>query len=115
MRSAPSNRNGVLRVAQSGIIPEAGALFPSIRSLGLNGLDLGRTVLQVRELGDGHDVGKDRPQLPELDRLGFATISPDYSHPFIQPAFDLSSAHRHITNVFGAHTAPFPVDDFALL
>src|SRR5438477_10226447 len=71
MRSAPTDRNGVLRVGQSGTIPEAGALFPSIRSLGLNGLDLGHAVLQVREIGDGHDVGKERPQRPELGRLGF--------------------------------------------
>jgi hypothetical protein len=33
-------------------------------------LDLGHAVLQVRELGDGHLVGQDRPPRPELNRLG---------------------------------------------
>ena len=44
-----------------------------------------------------------------------SSSSPDYSHPFIQPPSELSFAHLRITGVFGAHTAPFPVGDFALL
>ena len=49
-----------------------------------------------------------------LGRQGL-DVSPDYSHPFMQSSFDLIFAHRRITGVFGAHTAPFPVDDFSLL
>jgi hypothetical protein len=57
--------------------------------------------------------------MPEIISLGARSeprhpASPDYSHPFIQPPFDLSFVHRRITGVFGAHTAPFPVDDFSL-
>ena len=32
--------------------------------------DLRHAVLQVRELGEGHLVGQDRPPRPELNRLG---------------------------------------------
>ena len=36
-------------------------------------LDLRHAVLQVRELGDGHQVGQDGPPRPELNRLGSAS------------------------------------------
>ena len=36
----------------------------------MNNKDLHHAVLQVRELGDGHLVGQDRPPRPELNRLG---------------------------------------------
>ena len=38
-------------------------------------LDLRHAVIQVRELGDGHLVGQDRPPRPELNRLGLGLLS----------------------------------------
>jgi 2-oxo-4-hydroxy-4-carboxy--5-ureidoimidazoline (OHCU) decarboxylase len=55
------------------------------------------------------------PRIEEAAKFAFRALNPDYSHPFIQLPFVLRFAHRRITGVFGAHTAPFPVDDFSLL